>query len=368
MVNNMVHGTYTETYDLNTAIGELSMLAIHTPQAPAVKKMFKGFFQNYTKYKILGCNFRMVCASQQALDPSQIGLESGQVDPRDVLNPILFKACTGESINTLIDCIYNRTMDVDTSTENDRSVGQIVTNNQNAKDAYYQLLADDSWRKSHPQAGLTVMGLKPMVHKIVSTQPFKWTGYDSGTGEHGLPSIGPASLTSNVPGGTESNSGFGGPVSKDYANASLVGNQQVFISNGLTEMPWLETTVDRSKNYFNGSAATQKNGKWEINNIPRVYLGALVLPPALLQRLFFRLQITWHIMFKDFRPAYEVGPLKDATSPYGFIDTETGIVSNATTYFNMYHNATPSKVVVNEHSSFTTTEETEVEVLNEKVA
>lgn len=374
MVSNTIHGTYTETYDLNTAIGELSMLAIHTPQAQAVKKMFKGLFENYSKYKILGCNLRMVCASQQALDPSQIGLEAGQVDPRDVLNPILFKACTGESINKLVDTIYTgRVNDVDTTTENARSISQVTSSRTEAVNSYYQMMADDSWRKSHPQSGLTVMGLRPFVHKVVTTQPFKWVGTEPSTSTpEGTPAI---AGNQNI--GTSSSTAYGfGSPGEGLAGSTNYANPSVFISNGVTEMPWLETTVTRSVRMVKtGLTSTDTElGKWTINHIPRVYMGCIILPPAILQRLFFRMQITWHIMFKDFRPAYEIGPV-DGINPnnssstfVGAIDPDVGIVNNDTTYWNMYHNATPSKVVVNEHSSFTTTEKTEVEVLSEKVA
>lgn len=379
MVQNMVHGTYTETYDLNTAIGELSLMAIHTPQAPAVKRMFKGFFQNYSKFKVLGCNFNMVCASQQALDPSQIGLEAGQVDPRDVLNPILFKACTGETVNNLIDQIYQGGLnDADPNSHYYRSVSQFVTSDNTCKSIYYQMLADDSWRKSHPQKGLTVMGLKPFVHKVVTTQPFKWTGYNDP-----VPSS-VANPDNSIP--TASNStvnSFGGAVTKVSATsgsgAVLTSNPSIFVSNGVTDMPWLETAVDAgigiTYNSGSGSSTATVPGKKTITSIPRVYMGAIVLPPAILQRLFFRLQITWHILFKEFRPAWEVGPwnlpgsvsnsLNEEPIPQG--DASGELPDKNTTYFNIYHNAIPSSKVTNEFSSFTTTPETEVTLLNEKV-
>lgn len=69
MTSNTIHATYTETYDLNTINGELSLLGIHTPQSKSLKRMFHGFFEQYRKVKILGCNLKMVCASTQRLTP-----------------------------------------------------------------------------------------------------------------------------------------------------------------------------------------------------------------------------------------------------------------------------------------------------------
>lgn len=358
MVNNVLHATYAETYDLNTAVNELSLLAIHTPQAPQLKKMFKGLFENFRKVKILGCNFKMVCASQQSLDPSQMGLEAGQVDPRDVLNPILFKACTGDSLNVLLDRIY--------STANwqanvgDGSLGQVIATDGDALAAYYELLADESFRKAHPQAGLTITGLRPFVHKVVTTQPFKWSGV--GSQDKGVPRIedkGGSAVANDV-------YGFGGPAASEL---STIGPNPptVFLSNGVTEFPSFPTTVARTVDSIEGGSTgdiVSNNGYWLINEIPRVYMGVLVLPPAILQRLFFRLTIVWHLSFSDFRPAYEVGPLNglDLTGD----GEENGIVNNTSTYFNIYHSAVPSRLG-KEVSSFSVSDSVQVSKVNEIV-
>ena len=347
MVNNIVHAVYSETYDLNTAVGELSLLGIHTPQAPQLKKMFAGFFQNYKKFRILGCNLKMVCASQQALDPSQLGLEAGQVDPRDILNPILFKACTGEHMNMLLDQIYS-----DLSNIGSGSVSQNVGTPSAAVDTYYQLLADDSFRKSHPQAGLEVLHLLPMVHKIVSTRPFSYNGaraHPQGTAT----GVGPK------------RDDIYGAEQVASAGQQFYSQENYLVSNGVTPMPWLDTAVPRS-------VAGQDGNDYQImyyaEQVPRVYMGVIVLPPAILQRLFFRLTIVWHVEFRDFRPAQDMGGLYDV-SPDGDIEDEavlTGLSSTGGTYFNLYHNATPNKVVTKEQSSFTTTEGTEVSTVMEK--
>lgn len=375
MVQKIVNATYTETYDLNTAVGELSLLAIHTPQAGALLRMYHGFFEQYKKYKINGCNIRMICASQQALTPDLIGLTEGSVDPRDILNPILFKACTGESINLLVDQIYNNGQTLAQSLGSN-SIDQHVDNRQIASDVYYQLLADDTWRKDHPQRGLTILGLRPFVHKVVTTQPFKWTGVagistGSWDGVKDRPAIAPANADDGTPSAIDTVQGFGAPSGGNTAGTMISTNPTVFVSNGLTEMPWLDTSVPRSGTVGTADDETsitpsQAPMNRVINSVPRVYMGCIILPPAILQRLFFRMQVTWSISFKDWRPSQDVGTLQhyDFTLDGGNNSLASDSISRST-YWNMYHSASakaelPTGDIGKEESSFTTNENAEV--------
>lgn len=349
MVNQKIHATYTETYDLNTSINEMSILAIHTPQATSLKKMFKGFFEQYKKFKVLGCNLSMQCASQLSLDPLQIGLDGGVADPRDVLNPILFKACTGESLNILLDQIYNKNLE--SSPSQHSSIGEhLLSSTDNPIDLYYQMLADDTFRRSHPMRGLEISGLVPMVHKIVSTQPFKWSGVSSGGDSQ------PRLRANSV-------LGFGSPSGEDPRSQNNVVNPSVFVSNGITPMPAMDTCVSRVVKTIPNSALDvsvgttieqpmgNNNAMWFIDDVPRVYMGVIILPPSILVRLFYRLTIVWHIEFYQFRPAYEVGPVSEALvatadGQHGFDD---GAVPS--TYFNLYHTAV-AEALTKEMSSF----------------
>lgn len=329
MVSNTIHATYTETYDLNTILNELNILGIHTPQAPALKFMFKGFFEQYKKYKILGCNFRMVCASQQSLDPTLIGTGDGQIAARDVLNPILFKACTGEHLNSLLDQIYNQSEEQSMGTYG-ASVSQHLDSGSRALNAYYAMLADDTFRREHPQKGITVMGLKPMVHKVVTTQPFKFTGSTT-PAQTDRPAITTSGSAVDFGGISGSNTYTSDPV-----------NPSVFVSNGMTDMPWLDTAYSHVATFTNSSGSTSESAKAMnlVNSVPRVYMGVLVLPPSEQMQLFFRLQIVWHVAFKDFRPCMDLLPVAapDAinTDDSGALGLGDGV---GRTYFNLYHTA-----------------------------
>lgn len=372
MVNNTIHATYTETYDVNTLLNELSLLAIHTPQAPALKRMFHGFFEQYKKFKILGCNFKMVCATKQDLDPTLAGSGVGQIDPRNVLNPILFKACTGEHIDALCDQIYNVGQEIPANdTLNRGSIGQHIVTSQNAIDAYYSLLADDSWRKEHPQRGITVMGLKPMVHKVVTTAPFKWTvapqygGYQSGGG----PLIAGDDRNAN----THATAGFGSEGGSSDSSVDPV-NPSFFVSNGLTDMPWLDTSYTKVGLYTNQEDSETANRKVSllIGGVPRVYMGVLVLPPSLGENssnLYYRIQVNWHILFKDFRPVQDLLALDVPGDGVEILADDGGIYRQGlsdykNTYFNMYHTASK---LHKDYGSFDTVGVESVDKILEKV-
>lgn len=312
MVNNVVNATYVETYDLKTTIGKITIMGIHTPTALSLKKMYKGFFEQYKKIKINSCDIVGVCASTQSLTPNEVGMEAGKTSPREVLDPILFKACTGENLNLLLDQIYG-------NTGNDFGSIHRIESATDA-DRYYAMLADDTFRKFHPQGGVRVSSLRPFVHKVATTQPFKWE-----VAKTDRPGVGSISSTAGVDNSTQS-VGFGGSNGTPGQAAS------VFISNGLESMPWIETTYEGTEDIVDGEGATDTVTSTVLAaNIPRVYCGVLVLPPAEYTSLYFRFQVRWHVSFKDFRPAYEIGPLGSAVG-----ETDIGF-SSSNLYFNLYN-------------------------------
>lgn len=355
---------YNETYDMNTTVGQMTMLAIHTPQAHALKKMFKGHFLNFKKYTVLGCDIRLACASQLPLSPDQVGLEAGEVDPRDVMNPMLFKACTGENLNALLNQIYNANQEESENMYG--SVGEHLVTNVASLNAYYQLLADPSFRKAHPQAGLTVRGLKPFVHKVVTTQPFKYTGLDrssSNLNARQAPLMNPAAN----PEGQSTAAGFGAPSGGQETDTFGQGNfdgtnPSVFVSNGITKMPWLDTAVPQSVQTMDGIQGDTGHigtaqANWVINSVPRIYMGCLIMPPAVSTKFYMRMVISWKIAFKDYRPAYEIGNIGSLT----VLDMYNGMVSSGSggqsnfpnsTYFNFYHDEANASLMQKEESSF----------------
>lgn len=349
---------YSEVYDLNTTVNSMTMLAIHTPQATALKKMFKGHFINFKKYKIVGCDIKIACASQLPLSPDQVGLEAGEVDPRDVMNPMLFKACTGENLNALLNQIYNKSTErQDMFGEGDGSIGEHKITNVLERRTYYQLLSDPTWRKAHPQQGLVIRNLKPYVHKVATTQPFKYTGIKYGNQGN--------AVSERPNAGTSSVAGFGSPAGKELdANENFDStNPTVFVSNGITPMPWLDTAIPQTvKEVYEGAEeATDHQANWIINNVPRVYMACLIMPPAVSTKFYMRAVFDWKIAFKDWRPAYEIGGIRQIEVG----DSNNGMVGSSdsvgwTTYFNYYHDSENKKLMeendetCKDESSFTT--------------
>lgn len=345
MVNNVVNATYVETYDMRTTVGKMAILGIHTPTAISLKKMYKGFFEQYRKVKINGCDIVGVCASSQSLTPAEVGIEAGLTDPRDVLNPILFKACTGENLDLLLDRIYS----VPSGTEDVGSIHREETNVVDELGMYYQYLADDSFRKFHPQGGIRVSSLKPFVHRVATTQPFKWETNRPGNVD--VPLIG---LGNSSDQNTSSHGAYGYGFGASDGSAGAV--PSVFISNGLEPMPWIETTYESTEIPVEGSAVVSTV---LASSIPRIYCGVVILPPAVLQPLYFRFSIRWHVSFKDFRPAYEIGPISADV-----FEEQKGAYGGSTgpLYYNLYN---VSSKLDNSYGSFDVNGSESVDVVNE---
>lgn len=323
MATNRVFIKYSETYDLNTVQDKLSVIAVHTPSNLTLLRMARGLFMNFKKYKIHGCNLAIACASQMPVDPLGVGTEPGMVAPQDLMNPMLFKACTGDGLNKLLDVIYENNVNnvlpnpsitehkIDTVTDYD------------PLQIYYTLLADESWRKAIPQMGMIVNGLKPLVHDLATLRPMTWgrrmpniklaNGMDYPMGGYSSDGV------VNVPfpdgtGAGDSEQGvvlsgsmyhFGSNLDAADGNFATSLNPVEFISTGTRPLPALDTLIsysDVESNIF-------------VPVVPRVYCGVLVMPPAVLQSLYFRVRITWDIEFMGFRP------YTDGLNPDGMSDS-----------------------------------------------
>lgn len=173
----------SETYDLSTKPDKMGLLGIHTPDGKLVYTMWRGLFENFRKMRYVSCDVAMACASMLPADPLQIGVEAGDIAPQDMFNPILYKACSNDSMSNLLNKIYAGGLDEfhldDDTWFNKNSVSAENTPNfdfDSTKDVdqfamYYGLLADtDGWRKAMPQAGLEMRNLVPLTFSLVATQ------------------------------------------------------------------------------------------------------------------------------------------------------------------------------------------------------
>lgn len=78
---------------MNTHVGKLGLIGVHTPRYDLLFKHLFGFFVQYKRWKYDGATISLVPAAQLPSDVAGVSLEAGAqtVDPRDLFNPILHK-------------------------------------------------------------------------------------------------------------------------------------------------------------------------------------------------------------------------------------------------------------------------------------
>jgi hypothetical protein len=319
----------SETYDLSTKPDKMGLLGIHTPDGKLVYNMWRGFFENFRKMRYVSCDVAMACASMLPADPLQIGVEAGDIAPQDMFNPILYKACSNDSMSNLLNKIYagGGLYDEDpwlnknsVSSENTPEFVFDDTKDVDQFAMYYGLLADtDGWRKAMPQAGLEMRNLVPLTFSLVATQ--------------GQPSV-VARLADNAV--FYPSAGGEGEGNQVITIPSYIGR---YMRGDTHRMPAFDTMVMTANGVtrndkvagvhtVNSSTNVPKVGD-VVNNIPELagradnnaivpnldapncFVGAIVLPPAKLNRLYYRLKVTWTVEFTEPRP------LTDITNWYG---------------------------------------------------
>lgn len=105
MVTNYIrNATYKEIYDIHTDSESTSILTFHTPVNLFPRKMLKGFFDQYRRFKYRGATVRLQPVARLPADPEQISYEAGEpgIDPRDMVNPVLVRGYCGDSLGTFL--------------------------------------------------------------------------------------------------------------------------------------------------------------------------------------------------------------------------------------------------------------------------
>ena len=295
----------SETYDLSTVPDKMGLVSIHTPDLSLIKKMWGGLLQNYRYMRFAQCDVAMACASTLPADPLQIGQEAGDIAPQDMFNPILYRAVSNDSYNTLLNRIISLSnlQDIDTtvadvnknsiSSVNDLDI-QAPTGADGALAAvdqfqlYYALLAEpDGWRKAMPQAGLNMSGLYPIVFSIVSN------------------------FGNTVPASKNSFGNF--PYMGDTSNTSSLASVASFFRGPSMKMPRFPTAYIAGGN-TEPVFGSEQDGRDVVPGVtgadswtpPTAYVAAIVLPPAKLNRLYYRMKVTWTIELSEPRPLTEV--------------------------------------------------------------
>lgn len=355
MATNFATASYQEVVDLHTESKTVSVIGIHTPNTSTPVKMLGGFWKQFRKVRYLGCSLSLVPAARLPADPLQVSIAAGEptIDPRDMLNPIMFHGCHGDDMGAILDTLYSGessgTSDV-VRKQSDSAVLDVFSESQLGNDyvdaLYYRALTDRTWAKAHPQIGFRKSGLHPLVHQIVANRPFSQFSPDARSGN-----IGPSVLEDGV---SKSAGQIGIRLSNGSPSVSAVpglpdtvepevptfeiGNGGApglaFATSGLCPLGWqdTQTSLMTSSPYVsqdltgNAEQDAQKVADvWKQvvvpNTIPKFYMGMILLPPAYKTEQWFRLQINHRFAFKGFRGI-------------SMIDDDSEVINDAPAYTN----------------------------------
>lgn len=280
----MVRVRVSETYDLSTEVDKMGIIGIHTPGSTEIVRLWSGLYDNYRYMRLVGCDVTLACASMLPADPLQIGTEAGEIAPQDMFNPILYRAVSNESFNTLQSRIYaGQPAGEESQSIVVSDLGTLPADTTDF-DIYYGLLAEpDGWKKAMPQSGLEMRGLYPIVHTVLNT-------YGQMTEDmtaDGLDDV-PVSV------GTENAAKWNfqwGPTASTFKGPAV-------------RMPRLPTKV------VNHEAVTGQDvsGSVGVGNVqfPTTYVAMIVTPPAKLHKLYYRMKVTWTVEFEEVRPLSEI--------------------------------------------------------------
>lgn len=179
----VIKTSISEIYDLSTSVGQGTVLKVHTPTGMNVKRHLAGLFLQYKKFRYVGAKVTLVPASTLPADPLQLGYEEGEptIDPRDMVNPILWRFYHGEAMLTdsiprdfptpygststpgrdykgtsLDEYHYDNEVDSDTGRDNVDLI-------------YPMCLMDPSFKKAGVQSGFSTF-VKPYVYNVVTNQ------------------------------------------------------------------------------------------------------------------------------------------------------------------------------------------------------
>ncbi|AIK28873.1 Cap protein [Porcine stool-associated circular virus 7] len=358
MATNFATASYQEVVDLHTESKTVSVIGIHTPNTSTPVKMLGGFWKQFRKVRYLGCSLSLVPAARLPADPLQVSIGAGEptIDPRDMLNPIMFHGCHGDDMGAILDTLYSGeatgTSDV-VRKQSDSAVLDVFSENQVGNDyvdaLYYRSLTDRTWAKAHPQVGFRKSGLRPLVHQIVANRPFSQFSLDDRSGN-----LGPSVINSNGipksagqigvnPTVTDGRLGVYPTPGLPDTNAPETQTNFViepdrtgyaFATSGLRPLGWqdTQTSVMTTSQYVsdpligNAEQDAQKiaNVLKQVvvpNTIPKFYMGMILLPPAYKTEQWFRLQINHTFAFKGFRGI-------------SMIDDDAEVINNAPAYSN----------------------------------
>nr|BBE29373.1 capsid protein [Chlorocebus cynosuros associated smacovirus] len=293
----------SETYDLSTVKDKMTMIGVHTPDPKFLVRQWYGYFINYSKFRFIKCDLTCACASLLPADPLQIGTSESDIAPQDMFNPILYRAVSNDSFDTMNARLYSLGFFNSSTVPG----GSLSSNNDavpgnTAFNVYYSLLSDRAgWKVASPQAGFSMRGLKPLVwQQLYSMQ----APYVDVSDRAYYPVI--VNDTNNT-GTRVTNSALLGM----RGNASPYPKLPTFLVSNSYHATMPDAGADRYPTPGN-TGSMPSSGPDIFNNlphVPRVFVGQIIIPPCKLNQLYYRMTVTWHVEFTEPRPASRISTL-----------------------------------------------------------
>lgn len=336
----MVKASVMEIYDLQTKVGQGTVLKIHTPTGTNVKRHLFGHFLQYKQFKYLGAKLSLIPASTLPVDPTGLSYEAGDstVDPRDMVNPILWKHYHGETMLTdTLPCkeaaIYgnnqNSPMNANSyvGTAIDECGYAQYSDTSEIDYVYPNALMDTSFRKAGIQSGFSTF-VKPFVYNVVNTK--QMLPYATGTPNPGVWS----GISPNGDGQVNPiRSGTSGELEGSFESQYIEPKPSIAVSNNvtynadfipemftnrLTPLGWMDTLQRMHENISGGTANTgigvgsltagmAISGAPNVGPfLPKIPMLYVLMPPAYKTEFYFRLIVKHYFAFKGFRSCFSI--------------------------------------------------------------
>lgn len=303
----MVTVTIRETYDLSTNTNRMGLLAVHTPSVKLLQKLYPGLMLSYKYMKPEKCDIALAAASLLPADPLQVGTEAGDIAPQDLFNPILYRAVSTDSFNTIMNRTYGFNSInalVGGSVSDSGITGSSAFSQANSTEVYYGLLSESGWKKAMPQSGLVMHDVVPLVYEVLNT-------------------FGNAYMPTNA-----SSLNYQDVVNVAGLGATATSNVAQTFRGRAHPLPRIPTIASMDTD----TAVPTETSDWVIpvgtpNQIPKVPCVLIIMPPAKLHKLFFRMTVSWTITFSEVCSIVERGTYTTMNN--------VGIYTHASNYLDM---------------------------------
>lgn len=368
MTTQYANASYQEIIDLSTQPEAVSVIGIHTPCSSTPVNMLHGFWEQFRQFRYDGCSISLVPSASLPADISQVSYEAGEapIDPRDILNPVMFHGCHGEDMGSILNSFIGDTPSSNGSGWDREYADSVNILHREGVDTdlganaipspleslYYRALTDKSWKKAHPQRGFRKAGLRPLVYNVVTNTPFGAAspgndtnyygpegyagvadlveGYTPVVGDStdGHPDVGEAGLAGNE--NISSPLSFRNRNSLPYLVNGTIGVQAskgatMFGTNKLVPLGWRDTrsvlpTGGSGSNIYTGTYEDSATLQQALENqalidaysdpqfnvyhtVDKLFMGLILLPPSYKARQYMRLIINHRFSFRRFRGA-----------------------------------------------------------------